>query len=522
MKMKRKSVDVSILFIIVFASLFGGFFRFRPVLLSNFPLNDGGLFYQMTQDILAHHFTLPGFTTYNGSEIPFAYPPLAFYLMAIIQQVIHIRVIDQLRFLPALFSTLSIPAFYYLSRSITDSKERSAFAVIAFAFMPASFIWMIMGGGITRSLALFLGILALFCLRELFKTPRVYLLLLSILLFSLTVLSHPGTAWFIFISSALFFFSFGRNKKGAIYAAIIVAGILVLTSPWWITIIHNYGISTILNGASTGGIFSLSIFISYFTQEPYVTILAVLSIFGIFAELIRRRYFLFIWMVLIMLLSPRSGDAFATIPGSMLVGSGIVWLLIPGLFSNARRLIDENLSLEQIFNERISKITFAYILVIALWGPMAVAGLPETSAVSQDDQIAMQRISQNTSMNDSFIVLTGVKDWYMDNISEWFPALSGRISISTIQGSEWLPKKENNNYNERYTDLQSCTDQDYSCITTWAEQYEASYSYIYLNKPMEDKAIINLPISYSLASSKQLQLVFDNPRASVFRVIKNP
>jgi hypothetical protein len=518
--MKRKSIDGSVLFIIIFASLLGGYFRFRPVLLANFPLNDGGLFYQMIKDLIDHHFALPVYTTYNGSNIPYAYPPLVFYLTAVIQQLFHISIIDQLRFLPALFSTFSIPAFYFLNLSVTDSKEKSAFAVLAYALMPSSFLWLIMGGGITRSLGLWLGILAILSVRELFKKPRVSLLILSILFCSLTILSHPGTAWFVFITSALIFFCYGLNKKGVGYAFIVIAGVAILTSPWWVTITLNHGFSELINGASRGGIFSFSILISYFTQEPYVTILAVLSIFGIFAELIRRRYFLFLWMVLVMFLSPRSGDTFAAIPGSMLVASGIVWVLIPGLLSNDKQLLDEHLTLEQIFSGKIAKILLAYILVIALWAPMSISNIPETTPVSQDDRTAMEWISQNTTTNDNFIVLTGVNDWFIDCISEWFPALTSRKSVATIQGIEWLPR--DNTYHPRYIDLQKCTNVDTSCLSTWAEKYNVSYSYVYLHKPMVGKTIVALPIYYSLNLSDQYQLAFDNSRVSIYRVRNGP
>src|SRR5688572_16295208 len=46
------------------------------------PLNDGGLFQAMARDISDAHFGLPAYTSYNGGDIPFAYPPLALYLAA--------------------------------------------------------------------------------------------------------------------------------------------------------------------------------------------------------------------------------------------------------------------------------------------------------------------------------------------------------------------------------------------------------------------------------------------------------
>ena len=170
--MKKKSHDNFVIAVVSFAEFLGGVVRFFPVYLSHFPLNDGGLFYSMVQDILDHNFSLPVFTSYNGNVIPFGYPPLPFYLMALFQRNFHFGLIDQLRFFPAFFSTLCIPAFYFLSKRISNSKEISVFAAFAYALMPQSYLWLIMGGGITRSLGVLFAILSILFVWKMFTNPR--------------------------------------------------------------------------------------------------------------------------------------------------------------------------------------------------------------------------------------------------------------------------------------------------------------------------------------------------------------
>src|SRR5262245_20023050 len=86
-----------------------------------FPLNDGGMFYAMIDDLKAANYRLPEFTSYNGGAIPFAYPPLAFYGAAILSDVAGISTIDILRFWPLAFSVLTIPAVYLLARAVLPS-----------------------------------------------------------------------------------------------------------------------------------------------------------------------------------------------------------------------------------------------------------------------------------------------------------------------------------------------------------------------------------------------------------------
>ena len=64
--------------------LFGAWVRFLPTLETDTPINDGGMFYVMIADLRANHILLPAFTSYNHLSIPFAYPPLSFYVAGLI------------------------------------------------------------------------------------------------------------------------------------------------------------------------------------------------------------------------------------------------------------------------------------------------------------------------------------------------------------------------------------------------------------------------------------------------------
>ena len=49
-----------------------------------FPLNDGGMFYAMVEDLRAAGYALPAETSYNGGDIPYVYPPFSFYVAAVL------------------------------------------------------------------------------------------------------------------------------------------------------------------------------------------------------------------------------------------------------------------------------------------------------------------------------------------------------------------------------------------------------------------------------------------------------
>ncbi|MFN8428022.1 MAG: hypothetical protein U0X87_17415 [Anaerolineales bacterium] len=152
------------------ALLFGLMIRLAAPMTAGGPVNDGGLFFQMTRDLQANHFALPETTTYNNLNIPFVYPPLGFYLAGLLQSVLKISLLKIFTYLPALLSTLAILAFYFLALQFTNDKLRASIAALFYATIPKSFDWTIMGGGITRAPALIFSFLALALAYKLLKT----------------------------------------------------------------------------------------------------------------------------------------------------------------------------------------------------------------------------------------------------------------------------------------------------------------------------------------------------------------
>jgi len=91
----RNKINPSILFLSL-AVMIGGYIRTAPILLSSFPLNDGGLFFTMTKDLMANNYRLPQTTTYNHLDLPFAYPPLPFYFTGLLTDITNWELITLL------------------------------------------------------------------------------------------------------------------------------------------------------------------------------------------------------------------------------------------------------------------------------------------------------------------------------------------------------------------------------------------------------------------------------------------
>ena len=101
---------------------------------------------------------------------------------------------------------------------------------------------------------------------------------------------------------------------------------------------------------------------------------------------------------------------------------------------------------------------------------------------------------------------------------EWFPALTGRNNLSTIQGREWLTGKEH--FVARlnaYPALYACLYQNAGCLDRWAAQVGDTYDYVYLDLvPSPGQAPQESALSASLRQSGQYTLVYDTSTVLIF------
>ncbi len=156
-------------------------------------MNDGGLFASYVDDILRTGQALPMWTSYNSLDGPFAYPPLAFIATAGLETVIPLGTVEWLRWIPLAASIATVPAFFLLALVLAPSRVHAAVAAFAFAFVPRSFEWLVMGGGLTRAPGFLLAILAVYLGIRFLKLGGRAWLGAGICL-GLTVLTHPRPA----------------------------------------------------------------------------------------------------------------------------------------------------------------------------------------------------------------------------------------------------------------------------------------------------------------------------------------
>jgi hypothetical protein len=506
---------------LVAALAFGTYLRFALVARADFPLNDGGLFYLMTEELRRAHYVLPAFTSYNGAGIPFAYPPLGFYLAGLLCDLTGAPLVEVMRLLPALFSTLTIPAFYLLAHALLGSRRQAAVATFAFALLPRTFLWFVMGGGLTRAPGFFFGILMLQQAYLMYTRGRRRFVVSTAVLGALAVLSHAENSWFAAYSAILLFLFHGRDRRGVLHSLAVVAGVLALSAPWWGTVIARHGLTPLAAVVSGGGGYAffkwLPIKTFQVTDESYLPVFGVLGLLGAFASLAARRFFVPVWLAAIFVLNPRNPATVAMVPLAMLVGVAVDRLLVPGLLGDGPDADASRGATDRQAASLFPRLVLAGMLVyLAAYSAMssraALKWTPGLEVLPHPQQDDMHWVAGNTPDTSAFAVLSGLPPWFgLDAATEWFPVLARRPSVATPQGYEWLPGKQFLRRGQLYDTLQACGKSDTGCLERWKAKSGQSFTHVYL---VRDGCCASLRAS--LLASPRYAMVHDDAGGTIF------
>jgi len=504
--------------IIVLAIILGAFVRFSPTSLAGFAINDGGMFAVMVDDLKASGYALPFFTSYNGLNIPYAYPPLGFYLGRIAADLFRISSLEVLRWLPAFFASLSVPAFYLLASRLMKTRFHAALATLIFALMPRAMSWFVMGGGLTRSPGQFFMLLTLASAVRLYKENRRIDIFLAGLFGALAVMSHPEAAVYTAVSALYLWLMLGRSKRTFLNSIGVAVLVLVLTSPWWVTVISRHGLTPLLSAAQTGqkllAIFHLVFF--SFTEEIYATPIAILGLIGLGLHIARRDYLLPLWLVFPFFVEGRSAAGPAAVPLAMLAASAFVDIVLAGF-----RLVKNNDASPEIVTG-VERGTLLYFFMYLLFSGYLFSWQISSATLYPPDREAMQWVRDNTPADASFLVLTGSRSVSCDSVPEWFPAIAQRKSIFTVQGTEWTLGKDFGAFVQKSSAAQACVSEGVNCVMDLTRS--AKYDFIYVSKKLQVDNCT--PLSYpqtfpyfveNLRSTPNFDVAYETDGVVVFR-----
>jgi hypothetical protein len=408
------------------------------------PFRYGGLFVEFSRQIATNGYLLPAnIPFYTQGGIPFAYPPLAFYVQAFLIETLSLPKYAVVNLLPPLVAVLSLPSFYLLTRALNMSDRSRLGAVVVFALLPNAFLDQIEGGGLAESFGTVSLIWFAIALVRFRRSASVGRAAAVGLCWALCILSSPGSAYGsvpMFLIFAIGSLLAGERGTG-LRTFLLLAGsgivAVVLSVPYWGTVLSNHGVGvfTAAVRAQQGGLMAtvirpLTDFLTFDIATGSIPFLWNVLIFsGVVWGLLHRRWTLLAWFVVFQSI-PREGAWMVSIPAALLAGMGTLEGLLPGL----QRIRNQ---VESPWTER--SITVGFCLVLSAWiGVILFATLlPVTfrpaNTASPESIAAMTWIRGNTPEDARVITLCD------DYTREWVPEISRRTVPNMRFGAEWQP-----------------------------------------------------------------------------------
>jgi hypothetical protein len=479
-----------------------------------YPAFGAGLYLKIAESVLANGYQPPtAITGYTTTGVPFAYPPLAYYLVAVLIDLGFDPLVIS-RVLPGVMTVVYLIPFFYLAREVLGSVRQAGLATVIIAVTPVILQWHVSAGGIVRAQAFFLLLSGLYCGVKLFENGRRWLPP-AVALFGLTILAHPTYTAFYGISYLLLFLSRGRSWRGLVDGAVVAAGGILLAAPWWIGVAMQHGPERLTGAAAThGGIGGSpgailgALIDPILNQANPMSLWYVLAILGGVYLLWKRRPFVPVWFLVgaVLMGEPR----FSFVPGAMAIA---VLLADAPPFRFARTAQQPTIRLGA---SAVLAILLGFMLVSS---GMYVAGAPvaqETSLpafIDDEDMAAMEWVYYNTRPDATFVAL--------GDAAEWFPLLADRTIAVGPWGVEWKTPDKYRRQLGLFWFLSTCHDE--ACLSAIMDRRNVESDYLYVPKgeytvrgfertqPPEMRA--------SLLGSENYRLVYENEGVMLFEVL---
>lgn len=467
----RALLPVTAVLIIVVA---GATLRGARLLASDFPLNDGGMFALMADELRTNEYALPLVTAYNQASIPFAYPPLALYIAAAVSSL-GFETTDALRWLPLLFSTMTISVVYLIARQVLRRRNLAIVAAATFAFTTGSYQWLVMGGGLTRSLGFLMALVAISFAVRMYRSGDRWAVVSCGAALGAAALSHPQAAVFAGLSTPVLL-PFTTSERGKAVRRLLgsIAVAVLVTLPWLATVVLAHGISPFVSALGTGGGVFLGVLslASSRTSGGYLEIIGIATTFALVICLIRRFWLPPVWILAIAIADSRAGQPYIAVPAALAIA-----FLLGDIGRMIRRSVASRPSSR--WAPEVTTALAVLFIVAAFFDSLASQSVPGSPlrVLPDDTRAAMGWVEGETKPADRFVVLSG-NYWAMDAEAEWFPALAKRHSVNTVQGSEWR-----GTYDTRIArawELTACVVRDdQECLAEWFDN-AGNVDYLFL------------------------------------------
>jgi hypothetical protein len=236
-------------------------------------------------------------------------------------------------------------------------------------------------------------------------------------------------------------------------------------------------------------------------------------------------------MALPFFVAGRSAAEPAAIPLAMLAAIGTVNVAFAGLGAlngmGVSTAATEPAAREAKWPDQVSsreRNVFIYLLVYLIFSTHQFGLQLSSAALSPPDREAMNWIRDHTPEDSRFLVLTGTSSVACDSVLEWFPALTGRQSPYTIQGSEWTQGAKFNEHVGSAYAVQACLSTgEPACLEAALQRSNSDFIYVSKTLYVNNCKPLDFPKSFLLFLQNMRQVpsfetIYETEDVIIFRI----
>ncbi|QCJ45949.1 glycosyltransferase family 39 protein [Haloprofundus sp. MHR1] len=467
-----------------------------------YPGYGAGLYNLMGEQIAANGYLPPeSIPYYTVDGVPFAYPPLMFYVIAAIRDVTGVGPFALARFFPGLVTIAYLAPTYLLARDVLASRPAASAVGLLVALNPKVLQWHITAGGLVRAPAFLFAVCGIYAGYRLYTAVETTgyerrWLAVSALCFGLTLLTHPTYTLFFVGSFVILWLSLDRSLAGFLRGGVVAAGGFALATPWLLWNVSTHGIEVFTEASGTHGGIGGGLAVTPWLAIPLLLAAALFLV---------RRPFLGVWTVAAALLFQQA--RFVAFVGTFAV--------VALAFAPVRTAVAERVPRPK--RRTLAAVAVAVTLVCGLGVvgySMTVAEPSIAPAFVDDDDVAAMEWAGDETPEDATFVVVG-------DAAEWFPDVSKRTMVVGLWGVEWEGAETYAEQKELYRTVSTCDSAD--CVSETLNAADVTPDYLYVPKGTYivrgKRTTGGGELAASLMAAEGYEAAYENDGVVVFRVV---
>ena len=398
-----------------------------------YPAHGAGLYTKIASVLAADGYVPPArIPDYTAAGVPFAYPPLQFYVLAVLLDLGADPLVVT-RLLPGIGVVAALVPIYLLGRDSTDSRPAGAAAATLVALNPQILEWHVTAGGVVRAFGFLYAMIAVYAGSRIFagRSPEDgspwRAVAVGGFAFGLTLLTHPVYSLFVVVTLVLLWAVADRSPLGLGLGLAVGLGGTLLAAPWlwWVVATHGPEVFVAASGTHGGVGGGVGALVGGLPAGAEVVVVAAIYLLS------RRSLLLPLWFVCVVLLFEQPRIAYVV--GSVLLPAAVVVLVRERNLRSAA--VTPHFDRLGGVDARAAAAVGVLLLGTVVGGgyfayETTLASDPSTPEYIDDDSIAAMEWAASETHPEATFVVVG-------DAAEWFPALADRTILIGHWGVEW-------------------------------------------------------------------------------------